>query len=387
MRICVITTCFPRWSGDGQCGFIWEAARAIAHQGVQVRVVAMHSPGTRPREHMNGIEVLRPQYWWPESWEILRKEGGGLPATLRKYPQGFFQVIPFTLVHALVTARCARDCDLIHAHWTLSAAAACLGSWVHHRPILVTVHGSDIFQVTKYPVGAWLTKNVLLHCDRITAVSSALMEATITIGINPEKIQVISNGVDTNRFVPPANENRNNTILYVGSLIERKGVKYLLSAMPELFRSFPHYRLVLVGEGPQYPMLRRLVNSLGIAEKVTFLGFQPQDQVRTWMQQARLLILPSLEEAQGVVLLEALACGTPVIASQVDGIPEVITPDVGILVPPANSIALFEAIRSILRSPRRWVDMSHRARERAVKYYDWDRIASQFAGLYQSMTG
>ncbi len=166
-----------------------------------------------------------------------------------------------------------------------------------------------------------------------------------------------------------------------------KWIKYLLSAMPELFRSFPHYRLVLVGEGPQYPMLRRLVNSLGIAEKVTFLGFQPQDQVRTWMQQARLLILPSLEEAQGVVLLEALACGTPVIASQVDGIPEVITPDVGILVPPANSIALFEAIRSILRSPRRWVDMSHRARERAVKYYDWDRIASQFAGLYQSMTG
>ena len=75
MKVCVVTTGFPRWVGDGQCAFIWESAQAIARQGVQVRVVAMHSPGVPTRETMEGIEVIRPRYWLPERWEILRKEG------------------------------------------------------------------------------------------------------------------------------------------------------------------------------------------------------------------------------------------------------------------------------------------------------------------------
>ena len=388
MKICVVTTGFPRWAGDGQCAFIWEAARAIAHQGLQVRVVAMHSPGARTHEYIDGIEVLRPRYWWPERWEILRKEGvAGLPATWRKYPLGRLQIVPFVLVHTLVTAYCARACELIHAHWTLSAAAACLGRWIHHRPILVTLQGSDIFQVTRHPIGAWLTRNVLQHCDCITALSCALKEATTTIGTRPDKIQIIPNGVDTTRFTPPANEDRDNLILYVGSFIERKGVKYLLAAMPEVFRSFPRYHLVLIGEGPQYLPLKQLAESLGIAEWVTFLGFQPQDQIRTWMQRAKLLVLPSLEEALGVVLLEALACGTPVVASRVDGIRDVITPDVGGLVSPADPTALSKAIQGVLANPRQWADMSHHARERAVMNYDWDHIASQFIALYQSITG
>jgi len=389
MRVCVVTTGFPRWAGDGQCAFVWEAARAVARQGLQVRVVAMHSPEARTHEYIEGIEVIRPRYWWPERWEILRKEGAaGLPATWRKYPLGRFQIVPFILVHTLVTTRCARACDLIHAHWTLSAAAACIGQWIHHAPILVTLQGSDIFQVTRHPVGAWLTRKVLQRCDRITALSQALKRATAAIGIQPDKIQIIPNGVDTARFTPPpVNEDREDLILYVGSFIERKGVKYLLLAMPEVFRSLPQYRLVLAGEGPQYLPLRQLAKDLGIVERVTFLGFQPQNQIRTWMQRAKLLVLPSLEEALGVVLLEALACGTPIVASRVDGIKEVVTSDVGMLVPPADPVALSGAIQSILENPQQWADMSHHARGRAVMYYDWDRIASQYIALYQSMTG
>jgi len=380
-----LTTCFPRWEDDGVCGFIWEAVRAISRQGVDVRVIAMHSPGTPARECIGGVEVVRPRYWWPEDRELLRKEGGGLPATLRKYPLASLQIAPFALVHALAAVRCARDSDLIHAHWTLSAAAAQLGRWMHRRRVLATVHGSDIFQVTRHPVGAWLTSKVLRRCDRITAVSNALMEAAIAAGADRRKIQTISNGVDTRRFAPPRDGNRERVILYVGSFIERKGVKHLLAAMPEVLGALPHYRLALVGEGPQHAQLRQLADGLGVAERVDFLGFLPQDQVRSWMQRAQLFVLPSLEEAQGVVLLEALACGTPVVASQVDGIPEVITPDVGVLVPPADPAALAGAIRAALASSSRWADMSRCARERAVTVYDWNRIAQQFVVLYQSM--
>lgn len=386
MKVCVVTTAFPRWPGDGQAVFVWEAVRAIARQGIQVRVVAMHSPGTSVHEYMEGIEVIRPRYWWPERWEFLRKAGpAGLPVAWQKYPLARVQILPFFSVHTLTTARYARSCDLIHAQWTLSAAAAYLGKWLHNRPIMVTVQGSDIFQVPNHPVGAWLTGKVLRRCNRITALSHALKDATASIGIHPDKIRVVPNGVDTAQFTPPVDSNRDDVILYVGTLIERKGLKYLLVAVSALFESFPNYRLVLVGDGPQELRLKRLAENLGIAERVSFLGFQPPERVRMWMQRAKVLVLPSLEEGMGVVLLEALACSTPVIGSRVDGIQEVITPDVGLLVPPADSAALSQAIQSILSDPQRWAYMSHHARERAVTHYDWDYIANQFIALYRSI--
>ncbi|MGD8998294.1 MAG: glycosyltransferase [Anaerolineae bacterium] len=386
MKVCVVTTAFPRWPGDGQAVFVWEAVRAIARQGIQVRVVAMHSPESRVHETMDGVEVLRPRYWWPERWEYLRKEGpAGLPVAWRKYPLARVQILPFLLVHALTAARCARSCDLIHAQWTLSAGAAQLGRWLHQRPILVTVQGSDIFQVTRHPLGAWLTQKVLLQCDGITALSQALKDATTALGIREDRIEIIPNGVDTDEFTPPADDIREDVILYVGTLIKRKGLKYLLGAMPEIMRSHPGFRLVLVGEGPEEQALRQLADEVDVAKRVSFLGFQPPDQVRAWMQRARVLVLPSLEEGMGVVLLEALACGTPVVGSRVDGIQDVITPQVGRLVPPADSAALSEAIQAILSDSQQWADMSQQGRHRAVTHYDWDHIATQFVNLYESI--
>ena len=387
MRVCVVTTAFPRWKGDGEAPFLWESVHAIAQQGVQVRVIAMHSPGVSTRDCIDGIEVIRPRYWWPERWEALRKAGhGGLPATLQKYPYVFPQLIPFGIVHILSILRFARDCDLLHSHWTLSAAAACVARRIYSLPLVSTVHGSDIFQVTRHPVGALMTRRILQCCDHITAVSRALMESTVALGVDSEKVDVVSNGVDIDRFVPGA-EDRDDIVLFVGSLIERKGAKYLIAAMQDVVRKFPSCRLVLIGEGPLRSSLSDLTRKLGLEQHVTFLRFRPQEEVRGWMQRARLLVLPSLEEAQGVVLLEALACGTPIVASQVDGIPEVVTPDVGLLVPPSDSVAISDAIQQLLGDHRRWRGMSRQARRRAETRYSWNRTASQFVSIYRSVAG
>lgn len=386
MKVCFVTTAFPRWLGDGQAVFVWEAVRAVSRQGIQVCVVAMHSPSTSTREYMEGIKVVRPRYWWPEHAEILRKEGAaGLPVTWSRYPVARLQILPFALVHTVAAMRCARACDLIHAEWTLSAAASVLGSWAHRRPVLATVQGSDIFQVAQHPLGAWFTRATLLRCNQITALSHALKKETAAIGIPESRIKVIPNGVDTKRFVPPAHGAREKLVLYVGTFIERKGLAHLLAAMPDIFRAFPDHRLLLVGEGPEESSLRQLSERLGIADRVSFLDFQPQERVRDWMQRAQLFVLPSLEEGMGVVLLEALACGTPVVASQIDGIQDVVTPEVGILVPPADAQALSTAVQNILCDPGRWQEMSRCARERAVSQYDWERVACQFIELYQSI--
>ncbi|NIV33855.1 MAG: glycosyltransferase, partial [Anaerolineae bacterium] len=240
MKVCFVTTAFPRWLGDGQAAFVWQAVRAVARQGVQVEVIAMHSPGVPTSEYMEGIRITRPRYWWPERWELLRREGAaGLPATWRKYPWLRLQVFPLLLVHTLVTARHARECDLIHAEWSFSAAAAVLSKWLHRKPVLATLQGSDIFQVTRSSLGSALTRQVLSRCDQVTVLSRALQNATAAVGLPAGQITIVPNGVDTNHFLPPENREREKLILYVGSFIERKGVRHLLDAMPQVLEEFP----------------------------------------------------------------------------------------------------------------------------------------------------
>lgn len=383
MKVCVITTAFPRWPGDAQAIFVWEAVRAIARRGVDIRVVAMHSPGTAAHEIMDGIPVHRPRYAWPESLELLRKGGaGGLPSTFEQHPHTWLLLPQFLATHTLAMVRHVRDCDLVHAHWTLSGACAAIARAIHKAPVLLTVHGSDIYRLPRLPAGRRFTRWVLTHCNQISAVSNSLRETTIALGANPEHICVVSNGVDTQRFTM-GDDRREDTILYVGSFIERKGLRYLLHSLPGIIRHHPERRLVLVGEGPQYEELVALATRLGVADHVTFLPFSPQDQVARWMRRARLLVLPSIEEGQGVVLLEALASGTPIVASNVGGIPDVVTPDVGALVPPADPKTLGEAISRLMDDECRWLAASKAARSRAVQFYDWDHIAAQFVDLYE----
>lgn len=387
MKVCIATTAFPRRLGDAQGAFVWEAASAIARQGVGVRVVAMHTPGALTHETMEGIEVFRPRYLQPERWEILRREGGGLPIIWRKHPWARALFLPFGAVHTLAVARHGRECDLIHANWTLSAAAARLGRALHHRPIIATLQGSDIFQATRSTLGRGFARFSINGCQGITVLSRALARATIALGVPGDRVRIIPNGVDTSKFLPPRDGGRENVILFVGSLIERKGARYLLASVPDLLRSLPDYRIELIGEGPEEPQLRTMVDRSGVGDRVTFRGFLPQGEVSKAMQRARLFVLPSLEEGLGVVLLEALACGTPVVASDVDGIPDVVTPDVGVLVPPADPSALRDAIPGILCDPSRWSELSANARSRAVAHYDWDQIAGQFVALYRQIPG
>lgn len=391
MKICMAATTFPRHPGDGQGAFIWELARAVQRQGVAVHVVALHTPGAKSYEVIDGIQVTRPRYWWPEGAESLRKEGGGLPMTLRKYPLARLQLPVFLARHSAAIGQAARSCDLVHAHWTLSGGTALLGRWTHGKPLLVTVHGSDIFQVPRHPVGAAMTRAILNRADRITAVSEALKQATSALGVAASRIEVISNGIDLARFVPPDSDLRGSVagaervILFAGFLIKRKGVRYLIDALALLPSDLPRHRLVIIGEGPEEDALRAQVETLGLNERVEFVGFLPQAHVGEWMRQAHVFVLPSLEEGQGVVLLEALASGTPVVASDVDGIREVVTPEVGYRVPAQDPPALAAALEKLLRNDNSWQRMSQQARQRAVDHYDWDKIGAQFVALYERM--
>jgi glycosyltransferase involved in cell wall biosynthesis len=166
-------------------------------------------------------------------------------------------------------------------------------------------------------------------------------------------------------------------------LIERKGVRYLIAALPYVLQVLPGYRLAIVGEGAQRDDLANLAVTLGVSNNIDFVGPQTPQQVSSWMRRAKLFVLPSLEEGLGVVLVESLASGTPCIGSDVGGIPDVVTPDVGRLVPPSDPRTLSAAMLDVLASPAGWSILSQNARQRAQTYFGWHSIGARLMKVYQ----
>ncbi len=384
MKVCIVTTAFPRWRDDPRGTFVFEAARAVAQQGAEVQVVTLHSPGAKTREVIDSIEVVRARYAWPERFERLQGPGG-LPDAWGGGWRARALFVPFGAALAVAVARHARHADVIHANWSLAAMAAVISRPIHRRPVVATLQGSDIFGVQHSRVLAAMSRVTLNRTQQNLALSQALCRATIALGVEEAHVKVIPNGVDLKRFSVGADD-RKPIVLYVGSLIERKGVGFLIDAMKGVVASRADAKLLLVGAGPMEPGLRRQVAGLGLQKSVQFLGLQTPDQVAELMRRSRVFVLPSLEEGLGVVLLEALASGTPCIGSNVGGIPDVITNDVGITVSPSNPDLLAESILSLLNDEARWLSLSRNARARAEIEYDWRVIGARLMDVYTGVT-
>jgi glycosyltransferase involved in cell wall biosynthesis len=384
MKVCIVTTAFPRWKGDDRGIFILNAARSLVRKGLQVSVIAMHSPGAATKDVLDGVEVIRPRYL-PENLEVLQKEGGGLPVIWERYPLARLAIIPFTIQHILTTARVARYHDVVHANWLLSGLIVWISSIFHRKPFVITVQGSDVFKINSVPWIIPLARMALKRSNYIITLSNSLAEKTLRIGLGEKKPVIIPNGVFLDEF-KVGNSSREKKILFAGSLIPRKGVEFLISAFPAVLEQFPESTLVIVGEGAQETSLKEKTKSLGISNQVYFMGRIPPEEVAVLMRSASIFVLPSIEEGLGVVLLEALASGTPCIGSNVGGIPDIIHENNGILVPPKNPDAISRAITDLFSDQNRWEQLSARCRSDAEEFFSWDIVADRIIALYEKAT-
>jgi glycosyltransferase involved in cell wall biosynthesis len=187
-------------------------------------------------------------------------------------------------------------------------------------------------------------------------VCQALKDTLVDMGVAPERVTVLRNGVDLDMFQPPEDRAALRTrlgmnavtLLSVGHLIERKGHDIVIRALTEL----PDVKLLMAGDGPEENHLRKLAQSLGLDSRVEFLGAIKHDKLRDYYGAADILVLASSREGWANVLLEAMACGTPVVASNVWGTPEVVSnPDAGVLMRERTPGALAAAVRALLASP------------------------------------
>lgn len=357
---------------------------AVSHHANEVKVLTMHTPGASTHEYIDEIEVFRAKYL-PEKMEVLQKDASGIPEAWRRGFLPKLATIPFLLRFIFLIANQAKGSDIIHCNWSLSGLAAFLSKFIHKTPYIITVQGSDVFKTIHIPVVRNVIGLALRKASHIIALSNELKNASIRFGVPAEHITVIPNGVNISQFPVGLKEGRKNQLIFVGSLIERKGVSYLIQAMANLVALHPDIQLIIVGEGKDRGLLEELTNQLGLEANVIFMGTQSQERISELLRESRLFILPSIEEGQGVVLVEALASGTPCIGSRVGGIPDVITPDVGKVVDAGDVGGLSAAIESFLIDDNLWEAASDNARIRAETYYDWNALAENMVEIYQSV--
>ena len=271
-----------------------------------------------------------------------------------------------------------EDIDIIHGHYLFPAGAAAVEVGKEHGiKTYVTAHGSDMFEVyKKQPLMRSTIKNVLKKADRVFAVSNALKHEIIATGVTgiSNKTKICWNSVDIDKFSPKENnsfkiENKltdKPIVLFVGNIIRRKNVESLLEAK-KIANS--DYYLVIVGDGPLFKKLNKKVEDENIRD-VIFTG--SRNDVENIIPSCDVLVLPSFSESFGLVLIEALACGKPVIGSNVGGITEIINENVGLLVNPNKVSSIASAIDKVINDEEYRIALSLNARSRAKVFSEVD---------------
>jgi len=239
------------------------------------------------------------------------------------------------------------------ASWAFPEAVAT--SWISkllNCPFFFKVHGSDINLHGKIPARAKQIVNASKKAVGILSVSQALADEMISIGVNKEKIHVIYNGVDHQKFHVnhrKSDKTISDYILYVGNLKKEKGVMELLNGFAAIHEKHPSLKLLYAGPGNMSSQIRNQAESMTLSDKVNLLGSVNHDQLPELISQARVLALPSYNEGVPNVVLEAMACGTPVLVSDVGGIPEVVDEHVcGKIIPSKCDMAVAEGLDAIL---------------------------------------
>ncbi len=401
MKIAVLTSSYPRFTGDGTAPFIQSICEALTQQGHQVEVAAPFDPAVKP-ETGGLVQVHRFRYIYPDSLHVMG-HARSLEADVRLRPLSYFLLPLFAAASTIVTDRLVRSmkADILHVNWVLPNGPA--GAWVssrRHVPMVVSLHGSDIYVAERNALFRKTARSVFSRARAVVACSPDLRERAISIGAAPEA-QVLPYGINPDKFHPGLRNSQvrkqygcgESTILIaaLGRMVHKKGFNILLDAFSQVSTRGQDVRLVIGGDGPLKQALIQQANRLGITEQVIFPGRIDWDKAPGFLASADIFVLPSVIDTYGNVdglpnvLLEAMACGNPVIASSIGGVPLVVDDDRnGLLVEAGKPEALALAIRELLAHPDQRQQLGKSARSDILEHHTWTKYAQQFTKILES---
>jgi glycogen synthase len=280
-----------------------------------------------------------------------------------------------------VAERAALSVDLIHCHdWMTAVAGIKLRSLIG-KPLVYNIHLPQAFPAYKS-----LEKLGLVNADLVLVNSRAIEQELHKYELPLPRVEVIPNGVDLDTFAPghdwPADE---GYVLFVGRLVAQKGVTFLLEALSVVLQRCPETRLIIAGDGELDLFLKRITRYLGIPHRVTFLDWTTGPDLVALYQRAKFVVVPSYYEPFGIVALEAMACGRPVIASRIGGLAEIVDDGVsGFLVEAGNHLQLAQRMVHLIQNNEQRLMMGQAARARAAEF-SWARAAEQTHALYTNL--
>ena len=385
LRLLTFSTLYPNAARPNHGVFVENRLRhLLASQEAVSTVVAPVPwfPSTHPRagewaryaqapaqETRHGIEVLHPRF------PVVPKIGMTAAPFLL-----YWSMLPF--IRRLQNE--GRQFDLIDAHYMYpdGVAAVSLGKKLG-LPVVVTSRGTDVSLIPQYPLPRRLIQGAIRGAAALVTVSAALKTALVALGAPDQKVTVLRNGVDTSLFRPAADRDsiraslglKRKTLVSVGLLIDRKGHHRTIEAMSHL----PEHELLIAGEGPERARLTALIEKLGLTDRVRLLGARPHDTLPALYSAADASVLASSREGWANVLLESMACGTPVVASNIWGNPEVVqTRDAGLIAPENTPEGIAAAVRALF-SPL----PDRAATRRYAEQFGWEETTSGQLALFR----
>jgi teichuronic acid biosynthesis glycosyltransferase TuaC len=385
IELLTFTTLYPNASQPAHGVFVENRLRHLAaNVEVNPRVVAPVPwfPWTSSRfgylsryakvpdsENRSGIDIVHPRY-------VVIPRIGMLFAPLLLF---------LGSILAVKAASQARDFDLIDAHYFYpDGVAAVLLGWLFRKPVVITARGTDVNLIPNFRLPRAMIRAAARRASAIIAVSQALKDAIVDLGVPPQAVTVLRNGVDLRAFHPGGRESARSelglagsVLLSVGHLIERKGHEFAIGALVRL----KQHTLLIAGEGPERPTLEALASKLGVAARVRFLGSVPHHDLQKIYVAADVLVLASSREGWPNVLLEAMACGTPVVATAIWGNPEVVScPQAGLLMKSRTADGAADAVEELSRMrPNRDATRAY------AEQFSWDATSAGQQELFEQI--
>jgi len=404
MKVCLLTHTYPRFPNDTTAPFVEMTAETLQKNGVDVTVLTPDTPEFARHTADHGVNLQTYRYFFPRRLQHLGYSNTLInDCELKKY---VYLLAPFMFLSGmfhLFRLHRKHPFDLIHTFWLLpNGFIGAVISKLCKVPLMVALRGSDIFISKQNPVFRAMARWTLKHAAMVTSVTPAFFPDLDAFGVLKEKRRLIPNGSHPRLFPAPPHSQQvalrqqlsipegDMVVFALGRIVLKKGFDILIQALPLVQEQVPNVTVIIGGDGTDLGRLKTLAKELGVSAHIRFPGTLPRADVRAYFHIADIFTLPAIFDPKGNVdgcpnvILEAMACGKPVVASRISGIPIVVKDgETGILVEAQNIEALAAALVALLMDKPKREQLGTASRQRILNELTWDKVIEQIKDVYQ----
>lgn len=391
---------FPKYKGDSYGPFVFEEAKFLVKKGIDVHVITQYNTGAAYEEEVDGIKVHRFKWLNPKKFKALIYFHG---------LKDNFRLLTYliSLFFNLMGICRKYNIDVIHAHHTIPAGfiGVIIGK-IMRIPVIttahlmdITTHGTDegpLENIKDFESNFFYRKLIIFtlnSSEKIITVSSDLAKIINQMEIDSNKVTVLRNAVDISRFKPIKNVSMRKEynikeneilILFIGHLEPFKGIFELLNAFKKIIKK--NVKLIIIGEGHSENEVKEIVSKYNLTDKIIFTGKVSPNVIQNYYQMADIFTLPSYTEGLPLVVIEAMACGLPVIVSNVGGIPEIAKDNInGFVIPPRDDEKLTQKLNILVNNEKLREEFGKMSFKKIDEEFNIDKKVIKLIDLYKSL--